>query len=321
MTNFEVQVPSAFQFRSTLLSHGWIELAPFHADKDFTRLHRIHRLYSGRVIHFTVRTSDSDALVIETGDDRLDREEQEEVADAVRRIFQLDLDLSPFYELLRGDDRYGWVERRGAGRLLRSPSVWEDVAKTLLTTNTTWAMTRGMVRRLTLLGDRFDAGRSGDAPEARSNPAGGAGGGAGKDLRHAFPLPEQVASLSLSEFDAHVRAGYRSGYLHELATKIANGDVDVESWERKDLSADELYSRVKALSGFGPYAAGAVLKLLGKFDRLALDSAARSMFAREFSGGDRVLDAAISTHYQPYGKWRGLVMWMDLMGAYLRENA
>ena len=37
--------------------------------------------------------------------------------------------------------------------MLVSPTVWEDLAKTLLTTNTTWAMTKSMVARLAALGD------------------------------------------------------------------------------------------------------------------------------------------------------------------------
>lgn len=258
-------------------------------------LRRTHRLSGGRVVQMTIRDAGSDAVAVEVQGE-LTSSEAEELASAVRRIFQLDLDLSEFYEALEGRERYQWVEQHGAGRLLRAPTVWEDLAKTLLTTNTTWAMTRAMVKRLTSLGD------------------------AGDENRHAFPVPEQVAALSPDELDARVRAGYRSGYLHELAKRIAAGDVDVEAWATNELTADELYAQITALKGFGPYAAGAVLKLLGKFDRLALDSAARSMFAREFAQGERPLDAAITAHYEPYGKWRGLVMWMDLMGSYLREH-
>ena len=39
---------------------------------------------------------------------------------------------------------YVQLIRKGAGRLLRSPTLWEDAAKTLFTTNCTWALTRKM---------------------------------------------------------------------------------------------------------------------------------------------------------------------------------
>ncbi len=313
MAQLTIETPPGFRFRSTLLSHGWIDLAPFDFDEAYTRLHRVHRLDTGRVVRFTVREDGSGALVVDLGDTRLDPREEDDLRQAVHRIFRLDLDLTVFYEALKGEERYRWVEEYGAGRLLRAPTVWEDLVKTLLTTNTTWAMTRGMVRRLTSLGDPLGGGRG-------KSPDGGFRDPTSTGRYHAFPLPEHVAALSLAELDAHVRAGYRSGYLHELAKKIVEGEIDVEGWAVRDLSADDLYGRIKALHGFGPYAAGAVLKLLGKFDRLALDSAARSMFAREFSGGQRALDAVISAHYEPFGEWRGLVMWMDLMGPYLRDH-
>jgi hypothetical protein len=46
-------------------------------------------------------------------------------------MFRLDEDLSGFYELVR-DDELAWCTR-GAGRMLRAPTVFEDVVKTICT--------------------------------------------------------------------------------------------------------------------------------------------------------------------------------------------
>ena len=317
MAVFSIDTPPDFRFRSTLLSHGWIDLAPFGYDETYTRLHRTHRLANGRVLRFTALDAGPGTVKVDTGAAHLSPGEEAELRRAVQSILQLDLDLTPFYEALAEEERYQWVLQFGAGRLLRAPTVWENLVKTLLTTNTTWSMTRAMVRRLLVLGDPLAAEAEGSAGADILPPD----GGSFEDSGRAFPLPQQVAAQSVEDLDAQVRAGYRTGYLHELATRIAEGELDVEAWGTGELSADELYRRITALNGFGPYAAGAVLKLLGKFDRLALDSAARAMFAREFAGGERVLDSAISAHYEPYGEWRGLIMWMDLMGPYLRDHA
>jgi 3-methyladenine DNA glycosylase/8-oxoguanine DNA glycosylase len=45
----------------------------------------------------------------------------------VAHMFRLDEDLSGFYELVR-DDELAWCAL-GAGRMLRAPTVFEDVAK------------------------------------------------------------------------------------------------------------------------------------------------------------------------------------------------
>jgi hypothetical protein len=44
-------------------------------------------------------------------------------------MFRLDEDLSDFYELVRDDD-LAWCAL-GAGRMLRAPTVFEDVVKTI----------------------------------------------------------------------------------------------------------------------------------------------------------------------------------------------
>jgi 3-methyladenine DNA glycosylase/8-oxoguanine DNA glycosylase len=48
---------------------------------------------------------------------------------AVAHMFRLDDDLSAFYELVRDDPALDWCAL-GAGRMLRAPTVFEDVVKT-----------------------------------------------------------------------------------------------------------------------------------------------------------------------------------------------
>src|SRR4051812_22363274 len=57
-----------------------------------------------------------------------------------RHVLALDEDLSPFYELVRSDPELSWAAA-GAGRMVRSPSVFEDVVKTVCTTNCAWSAT------------------------------------------------------------------------------------------------------------------------------------------------------------------------------------
>jgi 3-methyladenine DNA glycosylase/8-oxoguanine DNA glycosylase len=54
----------------------------------------------------------------------------------VRHVLGLDEDLSAFYELVAADPDLSWAAA-GAGRMVRSPSVYEDVVKTSRTLTTT----------------------------------------------------------------------------------------------------------------------------------------------------------------------------------------
>jgi hypothetical protein len=70
---------------------------------------------------------------------------------------------------------------------------------------------------------------------------------------------------------------------------------------------------VKSLKGFGDYAAGSILKLLGHFDRLATDTECRAAYIRINNGIPAADDKEIAAYYEKFGQWRGLIQWMDVM--------
>jgi len=75
-------------------------------------------------------------------------------------MFRLDDDLQNFYDLMLADPEFAWIAEQGAGRLLRSPTVFEDLVKMICTTNCSWALTEKMVNGLVNeLGTASDDGR------------------------------------------------------------------------------------------------------------------------------------------------------------------
>jgi len=287
MTRFILAAPPDFRYLATVLSHGWCVLHPFSYD-EAGMLSRVQKLSNGQIVRFDVRDTGKGLAI--SSEAKLSRKQQAEIGAAVARCLSFDHDLTAFHDLIRAHPDYGWIETAGAGRMLVSPTVWEDLAKTLLTTNTTWAMTKGMVARLAALGDAM--------PDSEF---------------HVFPEPEQIASFDPDALNAQVRAGYRGAYLHELATRIVSGELDVEAWRDPALSSVEVYKALKRLKGFGDYAAGAMMRLLGRFDQLGLDSVCRTMYAQRYNAGIVATDKEIAAFYEPFGAWRGLIVWMDVM--------
>lgn len=290
MAQFTCETPPDFHYLPTVLSHGWSALPPFTYE-EVGVLGRTEKLRDGKIVHFNVRAGNGGLTI--TTRDPVSAPQQIEIGGVVARCLSFEHDLTPFYEVICGHAAYEWIERIGAGRMLTSPTIWEDLAKTLLTTNTTWAMTIGMVSRLTTLGDA--------APEEG----------------HAFPTPEQIATLDPDTLNAHVRAGYRGAYLHALATALASGELEVRHWEDPTTPSSEIYKVLKRIKGFGDYAAGAMLRLLGRFDQLGLDSVCRAMYAERYNDGVAASDREIAAYYAPFGEWKGLVVWMDVMRDYI----
>ncbi|MDE2820695.1 MAG: 3-methyladenine DNA glycosylase [Chloroflexota bacterium] len=287
--SFVIETAPQFDFRATVFSHGWYMLAPFSWDEETGALSTIYRTAAGAVLSLELRAPERRLRVDLPDLGGLGAELQGEVEALVRRILSLDWDLRPFYAAMRDFDGYDWLEAEKRGRILVGGSLWEDLAKVLLTTNTTWAQTVQTCARLCQLG----------APHP-SLPG-----------RHAFPGAGQIAALDFDVFAEALRAGYRNAYLYELAGRIAGGGLDLDAW--LSLDSDALYAAVKSLKGFGDYAAGSIARLAGHFDRIAIDSACRETYALLHNDGTKGSDADIARHYAAFGQWRGLVMWMDIM--------
>ncbi|MHB8730339.1 MAG: DNA-3-methyladenine glycosylase family protein [bacterium] len=227
---------------------------------------------------------------------------------AVRHVLRLDEPLAEFYALAAEDADLAWA-CAGAGRLIRGPTVFEDVVKTICTTNCSWALTRRMITEFVEhLGER--------APGA---PARGW-------IGRAFPTPEAMAGARPSFYRKVVRAGYRGPYLLALARSVARGEVDLESLGRRPgtpgaLSDDEMAERLLDLPGIGPYAASHIMMLLGRYSRLVFDSWTRPAFARLSGRRRQVTDRTIERRFRLYGRYAGLAFWLYLTRGWIEDPA
>jgi N-glycosylase/DNA lyase len=289
-----IEKPKNFSFRHTISSHGWYDLAPFAMDREKFRLTYVFdRGKGGRPVAGTIH-EDGGSIVIET--DRKSVDEAGIIRD-VRHILRLDDDIASFYEKAADDDRLAWVGRKFAGRLLRSPTVFEDMVKTLCTTNCSWGLTKNMVNNLVnALGE----------PDGKG--------------RNAFPTPAAMAAKGEDFYRSEIKCGYRSPFFVELAEKVGSGAVDPERWLTSELPTPELKKEIKQIKGFGDYAAENLLKLLGRYDGLTLDSWLRARFYATHNRDRKCTDKKIEKHYSKYGEWRGLAIWCDMTESWFDER-
>ena len=284
---FEIKLPKQFSFRHTVESHGWYDLPPFISDEDSTILRYVFAASDGRSpVSLTVVPKGRHLTVEHSGSEQ----DNSRVRQGVRHILRLDEPLQEFYQLVEGHERLNWIAVSGAGRLLRSPTVWEDLVKTICTTNCSWSLTRKMVSNLVeKLGEEA------------------------ADGQRAFPTPTAMAAVNSEFYRDEVRAGYRSPYFAELAEAVASGKLDPQSWLESDLPTPDLKKQIKQIKGVGDYAADNLLKLLGRYDGgLALDSWVRSQFYKKHNRGKVCDDKRIVRFYEKFGRWKGLAAWCDV---------
>jgi len=279
--------------RRTITSHGFAELPPMRLDEDQRTLETTVRVPGGGPRRVRIGPGRRGRAAVTVLGRSPSPRQAEAIAAAVRHVLRLDADLAPFYLLAAEDPDVSWVTT-GAGRMLRSQTVFEDVVKTLCTTNCSWTLTVKMVSALVAeLGD--------PAVGAPRDP-----------LARAFPTPEVMAEQPESFYREVVRSGYRAPHLASLARSVAAGERDLERLARStssELPDEEVERELLAIPGIGPYAAAHVMMTLGRHSRLILDSWSRPKYAR-LVGKRSVSDAAIARRFRPYGESAGLAFWM-----------
>lgn len=283
----KIPTPQNFSFRRTVASHGWYQLPPFALDTAKWELSRV--IDVGQKPPVTIFLTERKNHIRVTAARPLTKSESAIVLRDARHVLRLDDDLDPFYLSIENDPEFSWIGSQGAGRLLRSPTVYEDLVKMICTTNCSWALTLKMVNGLV-----NNLGRGSD------------------DGRKSFPNAAAMAAMPLKFFVDDVRAGYRAPYLKELAGRVASGELNVAEWLSSELPTRDLLKQMKGVKGVGDYAAENLLKLLGRYDGLALDSWTRARFFELRNKGRKANDKKIARYYARFNEWRGLALWCDV---------
>lgn len=287
-------------FHRTIHSHGLITLAPNAILEPGDALQMPLRLEGGKSAVVTIRPGGHGfARVSATGALR-GTGSRAELTARVRRILHLDADYSAFYRVAASDPALNWVTR-GAGRFVHSATAFEDVVKTICTTNCAWSATIRMT-------DALVAGLG--------EPVNGVPG------MRLFPTPQAMAKASEAWYRDVARTGYRGAYLRAIAKSVARGDVDLEvlaATPPEILPDETLEEQLLELPGVGPYAAAHIMMLMGRYSRLVLDSSTRPKYAR-LNGRKPRSDATIVRRFKPYGRFAGLAFWCYVTSDWLDDN-
>ncbi len=284
-----------FDLDAVVRSHGWVQLPPLTYDRENRILTTLLRVTDEEVPHpiaeVNIRPTPEDenptGVIVSTG-----MPETTSLRTILSRqvswMLQLNRDLSDFYALAREEPHLAHVEPESKGRILRSPTLFEDVVKTILTTNTSWSGTLRMTGALVAqLGTPLP-----------NNPN-----------RHAFPTPAQVAAVDEIFLREKTKLGYRAPHVLSLAQDVASGRLDLEALKDQNLHTEKVRETLLAIKGVGPYAAASLLALLGRFDDVPIDSWARTLVSRHWYDGEPVTKAQVREAFADWGSWKALAYW------------
>jgi 3-methyladenine DNA glycosylase/8-oxoguanine DNA glycosylase len=281
--------PADFNFWHTVYSHGWCSLPPFSCSPEKRELYCTFRLSNGDPVRCELGTDNSRIHCTFIATNRLTSKQRVEAVSLVKACLRCEEDVSPFHREAQRYPHYRWIAKERSGRLLRAPTMFEDVVKMICTTNCTWALTTLMVTNLVnALGVKLD----GYSP--------------------AFPTPGAIAGSTERFLRKEIKAGYRAPFLLELAGRTASGECNPEEWRTSTRATEDLFEEMRGVKGVGPYAAGNLLRLVGRYDYLGLDSWVRARYAALHRKGRPASDRGIERQYAQYGTWRGLFFWLEM---------
>ena len=235
----------------TAWSHGWAYLPPFSEDGDYLR-YAISLPQAGPRQLLLRWSDESNTIRIGVPGRKIGEADRKFVRDKVRWMFRADEDFAEFWMLCRDHRVLRHCKINQTGSLLRCPTVFEDVVKTICTINAHWRNTKTMVVNLCRM---FGEPCPGDGV-------------------FTFPGPERLAAASQHDLQTG-ETGLPSPVHPGVGTAGSGGDVDLDAWcQEEDTAA--LRATILDVKGIGNYAANHLLMMLGHYDQIPCDSEVRA---------------------------------------------
>lgn len=216
----------------------------------------------------------------------IDSKNLDHAARVATHCLRLGEDLSEFHALIEKEAGDGSYDGAGGGRLLRSPTAYEDIVKSILGTNVAWSQAVKMIHSLCKLGVM--------------EPATGI---------MLFPAPADILKAGGEWLRTEARVGYRADYVLELCHRLESGELDLSPVDRGELAGPELKKLFLSIKGVGKSTTHYLLMLHGDYSHLSIDSATRALM-RQVTGRE-LKDEEIEKRYARWGRWKALALWRE----------
>lgn len=325
-----ISVPGDYLLHRDACSYGYFLLAPNHWDPQTRAYYRVLDLENGPALMIVRqpaprppvpkgRTSKAHpvarakratpgAPLLVTSDRPLSRAEKQQARAQITRILRLAEETPVIRSFHKADPRW---KKSGRGRLMRSPTFFEDVIKTVTSCNVTWPSTVTMNRRLCeAMGRAVPSPASGPAHESAAH------------FLHSFPTAQRLAKSRPATLRARCSVGYRDARIVELARLFtlpeSRGGISAAWFEDPATPDDAIHDALLKLPGIGPYAAANIMQLLGRYARLPLDteSLRHAKAILGMTGSDREILKKMHAHYAPFGAHAFRSYWLELWDFY-----
>ncbi|CAA7060945.1 unnamed protein product [Microthlaspi erraticum] len=295
----------SFDMEKAVCNHGFFMMAPNLWNPKTKSLTRPLRLSDSSSTNVTISHQASQPfLEIKVHDiDNVSRVDEELIFQQVRRMLRLsdkdELQVTEFQKLHEG------AKKSNFGRIFRSPSLFEDMVKTLLLCFNTWENSLRIASHLCKLQSKLAENSEDREPR--------------KEIVENFPSAKEIASFKKELISEHCKLGYRDKWIHILANRIERGSLNLQKMESGEMEAEEIAKKVSNLKGFGLFATATVLMCIGHYHRVTCDTETLRLFG-ELHGKEKyskkTLEKQAQSLYHRFSPFQCLAYWFDLIRNY-----
>ena len=227
-----------------------------------------------------------------------DREKDRAAIEAVVvRLFNLNLDLLPFYEAVRSDRIMLQITRRLWG--LHSPStatvfeaLIDSIIEQQISLKAAWSMQRRLIEAfgdsLTLLGRTY----------------------------FTFPVPEKLAAASIEQLRACGLSGRKAEYVQGVAKLVQDG-LDLEGF--RSWGEQEIIEELSRIRGVGIWTAEmTMIRGMQKYDAFPADDIGLRRIIAHYYGGEKISGYEARQTASAWSGWRGLASFYLVMAEMLK---
>jgi 3-methyladenine DNA glycosylase/8-oxoguanine DNA glycosylase len=284
----KIFLKNPFHFEGAVKDHGWWMLAPNHWNEERNLYSRTIKLSNQKNVAVSISYHDTHLKVNVENNISLSEDDKEEIKQHITWIFRLEENFEAFYTMAQEHEELLRLQEEKRGRLLRSPTLFEDVTKVILTTNTSWQQTMNMANNLVEgLGETI---LTKDEHKLKT-----------------FPSAKKVLEAGEDYLKEQVRVGYRSSYLIDVAQKTLDPSFDLESFKNPEKDLGE----IKTIKGIGPYAYSTLSMLLGQYKTLPIDSVYRERVTNRYFDGVKPSKKKLESVYDKWEDYKHLAYWFD----------
>lgn len=279
--------PYDFELSAAIFSRGDPQFRNFE-DGVFRQALRI----DGAVAVVAVRsrgTVEAPALDVEViSNSELSRGELARARKLMTRMFNLDMDLGPFYEHSKGDPVMSRIVARLYGlKSPTTPTVFEALVDSIVEQQISLVAAHSMQNRLIR--------KFGDSVTLNGEKS------------YLFPTPERLASASIAGLKGCGLSSRKAEYIKSIAKMVSTGELDLDAFEGYE-DIDEIRSELTSIRGIGDWTAEmTMIRGLHKMDSFPADDVGlQAKMTHYYGKPERATSEDLRRIAEKWGSYRGL---------------